>query len=439
VLVLYDERGRVNLGAIGDPSAIVVGTEQGALIEVRREAGTAWFGPAPPSATRLVSVPGIDIEVYAGRTIDVAVRPDRAVVAAYTGKTCRVYLFSGAAPVDAPLVARARWHTGLGGAIEVVARRREDASSASFLELEPSTADRTPLLYVEVVTDGSALTLAAPYVDRSTVTLARRDDALGLAAYALVSPDAAGAVACTLVGSERAHDADVDVAWPWSDGTTAGPERLSVPFAVFGAGAGAALEFSPDGGPFRPTMRADATKVRVRVRDHAVELDAEVRDAHVVVRAWTDGALLARTVPVASVADAPTELYVIGTSDHWAHEMRPDVGADAADAADSHAPLIWLIGARQALQAAAGAGAGATAYETLDLFDSDATRVVCGGEELARDETSSAPRFFRIVDVADTSASALAVVGVPKGAVVTVTNVRAVQTRFTGSVDVTLA
>jgi hypothetical protein len=117
--------------------------------------------------------------------------------------------------------------------------------------------------------------------------------------------------------------------------------------------------------------------------------------------------------------------------------MRPDVGADAADAADSHAPLIWLIGARQALQAAAGAGA--TAYETLDLVDSDATRVVCGGEELARDETSSAPRFFRVVDVAETSASALAVVGVPKGAVVTVTNVHAVQTRFNGSVDVTLA
>lgn len=437
VLVLYDELGRVNLGAIGDPGAIVVGTEQGATIEVRREAGTAWFGPAPPSATRLVSVPGIDIEVYAGRTIDVAVRPDRAVVAAYTGKTCRVYLFAGTAPVDAPLVARARWHTGLGGAIDLVARRREDASSASasFLELEPSTADRTPLLYVEVVlteTDGSALTLAplaAPYVDRSTVTLARRDDALGLATYALVSPDAAGAVACTLVGSERAHDADVDVVWPWSSHTAA-PERLAAPFAVFGAAL--ELEYSPDGGPFRPTMRADATgTVRVRVRDHAVELDAEITaDGHVVVRAWTDGALVARTVPVASVADAPTELYVVGTSDHWAHEMRPDVGS-----ADDDAPRIWLIGARQALQAT---GAGATAYETLDLVDSDATRVVCNGEELARDETSSAPRFFRVVDVAE-SDSALAVFGVPKGAVVTVTNVRAVQTRFNGSVDVTLA
>lgn len=448
VLVLYDERGRVNLGAIGDPGAIVVGTEQGGTIEVRREAGAAWFGPAPPNATRLVSVPGIDIEVHAGRTIDVAARPDRAVVAAYTGKTCRVYLFAGTAPVDAPLVARARWHTGLGGAIDLVARRREDASSASFLELEPSTADRTPLLYVEVVlaeteteTDGAALTLAAlaaPYVDRSTVTLERRDDALGLAAYALVSPDAAGAVACTLVGSERAHDADVDVVWPWSS-EAAGPERLAVPFAVFGAGAEATaleLEYSPDGGPFRPTMRADATgTVRVRVRDHAVELDAAITaDGSVVVRAWTDGALIARTVPVASVADAPTELYVVGTSDHWAHEMRPDVGL-AADAADAHAPLIWLIGARQALQAA---GAGATAYETLDLVDSDATRVVCNGEELARDETSSAPRFFRVVDVAG-SDSALAVFGVPKGAVVTVTNVRAVQTRFNGSVDVTLA
>jgi hypothetical protein len=450
VLVVYDERGPVNLGSIGDPRSIVVATTtEGAPTEesqvtVAREENTTWFGPAPRNATRLVAVPGVDIEVYEGRTIEEQPRPDRAVVAAYTGKSCRVYLFAesgaesgaGSGPaastrVDVPLVARVRWHTGRSGFVEVVAQRRTEQSSAeSFLEIEPGAADRTPLLYVEVFVeqDAGEIALVAPYVDRAAMRLAKRGSE-----YELVVPDAADRVACAVV-AEREHDADVDVVWPWT--TTQSPERLNaVAFAVFAGPA--TLTFSPDGGPFRATMRADATgTLRVRVSEADAELDAEIRDARVEVRAFIDGALFARTVTVASVADKPTELYVVGGTDQWAHEMRPDL-----EVAPDHTPLIWLIGARQVTS-----GPG-DQVEVLDLVDSEDTRVVCGAEELTRDD--KLPRFFKVVDVAlaastasaasaASTVSALAVTGVPRGAVVTVTNVRAVETRFNGSLDVTL-
>ena len=448
VLVVYDERGPVNLGSIGDPRAIVVATTEESQVTVAREENTPWFGPAPRNVTRLVAVPGVDIEVYEGRTIEEQPRPDRAVVAAYTGKSCRVYLFAESGPgsgsdaastrVDVPLVARARWHTGRSGFVEVVAQRRTDPSSAeSFLEIEPGAADRTPLLYVEVFVehDAGEIALVAPYVDRAAMRLAKRGSE-----YELVVPDAADRVACAIV-AEREHDADVDVVWPWTS-TTQSPERINaVAFAVFAGPA--TLTFSPDGGPFRATMRADATgTLRVRVSEADAELDAEIRDARVEVRAFIDGALFARTVTVASVADKPTELYVVGATDQWAHEMRPDL-----EVAPDHTPLIWLIGARQVTS---GTGSPDTQVEVLDLVDSDDTRVVCGAEELTRDD--NLPRFFKVVDVAlaastvstastastASTVSALAVTGVPRGAVVTVTNVRAVETRFNGSLDVTL-
>jgi hypothetical protein len=440
VLVVYDERGPVNLGSIGDPRAIVVATTQEAQVTVAREENTTWFGPAPRNATRLVAVPGVDIEVYEGRTIEEQTRPDRAVVAAYTGKSCRVYLFDTATRVDVPLVARVRWHTGRSGFVEVVAQRRTDPSSAaSFLEIEPGAADRTPLLYVEVFVehDAGEIALVAPYVDRAAMRLAKRGSE-----YELVVPEAADRVACAIV-AEREHDADVDVVWPWT--TTQSPERLNaVAFAVFAGPA--TLTFSPDGGPFRATMRADATgTLRVRVSEADAELDAEIRDARVEVRAFIDGALFARTVTVASVADKPTELYVVGATDQWAHEMRPDL-----EVAPDHTPLIWLIGARQVTH---GTDGPSGQVEVLDLVDSEDTRVVCGAEELTRDD--KLPRFFKVVDVAlavstastasaastastVSTASALAVTGLPRGTVVTVTNVRAVETRFNGSLDVTL-
>jgi hypothetical protein len=418
VLVLYDERGPINVDSIGDPRAIVVATTT-ATATVEREPGTAWFGPVPPTATRLVSIPGVDVEVYEERTIEADTVPDRAVVAAYTGRSCRVYLFSGSTELDAPLVARARWHTGLAGFIEVVARRRADAST-TFLELDPGSVDRAPLLYVELFLehDDGEIALVAPYVDRAAIRLARRGSE-----NELVVPDAADRVACAVV-AEREHDADVDVTWPW---IAAGPERLTVAFAVFAGPA--TLTFSPDGGPFRATMRADATgALRVRVSEAAVELDAEIRDERVEVRAFIDGALFARTVTVASVADRPTELYVVGATDQWAHEMRPDL-----EVAPDHTPLIWLIGARQVAEGTDGPG---SQVEILDLVDSEDTRVVCGTEELTRDDTK--PRFFKLVDLDDTNASALAVVGASRGAVVTVTTVMAVETRFNGSLHVTL-
>ena len=449
VLVVYDERGPVNLGSIGDPRSIVVATTQESQVTVAREENTTWFGPAPRNATRLVAVPGVDIEVYEGRTIEEPPRPDRAVVAAYTGKSCRVYLFAGSGPdaastrVDVPLVARVRWHTGRSGFVEVVAQRRTEQSSAeSFLEIEPGAADRTPLLYVEVFVehDAGEITLVAPYVDRAAMRLAKRGSA-----YELVVPEAADRVACAIV-AEREHDADVDVVWPWT--TAQSPERINaVAFAVFAGPA--TLTFSPDGGPFRSTMRADATgTLRVRVSEADAELDAEIRDARIEVRAFIDGALFARTVTVASVADKPTELYVVGATDQWAHEMRPDL-----EVAPDHTPLIWLIGARQVTSG------HDDQVEVLDLVDSEDTRVVCGAEELTRDD--KLPRFFKVVDVAlaastastasaastastasavstSSTVSALAVTGVPRGAVVTVTNVRAVETRFNGSLDVTL-
>jgi hypothetical protein len=452
VLVVYDERGPVNLGSIGDPRSIIVATTtEGApttesQVTVAREENTTWFGPAPRNATRLVAVPGVDIEVYEGRTIEEPPRPDRAVVAAYTGKSCRVYLFaeSGAAAstrVDVPLVARVRWHTGRSGFVEVVAQRRTEQSSAeSFLEIEPGAADRTPLLYVEVFVehDAGEIALVAPYVDRAAMRLAKRGSE-----YELVVPDAADRVACAIV-AEREHDADVDVVWPWT--TTQSPERLNaVAFAVFAGPA--TLTFSPDGGPFRATMRADATgTLRVRVSEADAELEAEIRDARVEVRAFIDGALFARTVTVASVADKPTELYVVGATDQWAHEMRPDL-----EVAPDHTPLIWLIGARQVTSGTGGTSGPGDQVEVLDLVDSEDTRVVCGAEELTRDD--KLPRFFKVVDVAlaastastvsaastVSTVSALAVTGVPRGAVVTVTNVRAVETRFNGSLDVTLS
>jgi hypothetical protein len=156
-------------------------------------------------------------------------------------------------------------------------------------------------------------------------------------------------------------------------------------------------------------------------------------------------------VTVASVADKPTELYVVGATDQWAHEMRPDL-----EVAPDHTPLIWLIGARQVTSG------DDDQVEVLDLVDSEDTRVVCGAEELTRDD--KLPRFFKVVDVAlaasaastastastasaasavstastASTVSALAVTGLPRGAVVTVTNVRAVETRLNGSLDVTL-
>jgi hypothetical protein len=436
VLVVYDERGPVNLGSIGDPRAIVVATADGATVTVAREEGTDTFGPAPRNATRLVAVPGVDIEVYEGRTIEEPPRPDRAVVAAYTGKSCRVYLFAesgaGSGPaastrVDVPLVARARWHTGLSGFVEVVAQRRTEPSSAeSFLELEPGAADRTPMLYVELFLehDGTEFALVAPYLDRAAIRLAkaRVPEQGSTGGFVLVVPDAADRVACSVV-AEREHDADVDVVWPWS---TTAPERLNaVAFAVFAGPA--TLTFSPDGGPFRATMRADATGTRVRVSEADAVLDAEISEGRVAVRAWIDGALFARAFTVASVADKPTHLYVVGATDQWAHEMRPDLGLN-----DDESPLIWLIGARQGL----GADGTDGTVEVLDLVDSEDTRVAFGAEELTRDETK--PRFFKFVDLAETSASAIAVAGLPRGAVVTVTNVRAVETRLNGALDVTL-
>ena len=425
VLVVYDERGRVNLGSIGDPRAIVVATADGATVTVAREEGTYAFGPAPQNATRLVSVPGVDIEVYEGRTIEEQTRPNRAVVAAYTGKSCRVYLFSDESAVDAPLDARARWHTGLSGLsgfVEVVARRRTESSSvSSFLELEPGAADRTPLLYVELFLEheGTEFALVAPYLDRAAIRLAKEQGSVG--GFVLVVPDAADRVACAVV-AEREDDADVDVVWPWS----AAPERLTaVPFAVFAGPA--TLTFSPDGGPFRATMRADATGTRVRVSEADAVLDAEISEGRVSVRAWIDGALFARAFTVESVADKPTHLYVVGATDQWAHEMRPDLGLN-----EDESPLIWLIGARQGL----GADGTDGTVEILDLVDSEDTRVACGAEELTRDETK--PRFFKFVDLAETSVSVLAVAGLPRGAVVTFTNVRAVETRFNGALDVTL-
>ena len=422
VLVLYDERGPVNVDSIGDPRAIVVATTT-ATATVAREPGTAWFGPVPPTATRLVSIPGVDVEVYEERTIEAGAVPDRAVVAAYTGKSCRVYLFAGSSELDAPLVARARWHTGLSGFIEVVARRRVDAST-TFLELDPGSADRAPLLYAELFLEheDGEFALVAPYVDRAAIRLARRGSE-----YVLAMPDAADRVACILVGSEREQDADVDVVWPWSSA----PERLTaVPFAVFAGPA--TLTFSPDGGPFRATMRADAAgTLRVRVSEADAVLDAEIREGRVLVRAWIDGALFARAFTVASVADRPTEMYVVGATDQWAHEMRPDL-----EVSPEHSPLIWLIGARQVAEGTEGPDGPEGQVEILDLVESKGMRVVCGAEELTRDEKLT--RFFKLVDVADTAASALAVVGVPRGAVVTVTNVRAVDTRFNGSLDVTL-
>jgi hypothetical protein len=128
--------------------------------------------------------------------------------------------------------------------------------------------------------------------------------------------------------------------------------------------------------------------------------------------------------------------------------MRPDL-----EVAPDHTPLIWLIGARQVTSGTSGPG---DQVEVLDLVDSEDTRVVCGAEELTRDD--KLPRFFKVVDVAlaastastasaasaasaastVSTVSALAVTGVPRGAVVTVTNVRALETRFNGSLDVTL-
>jgi hypothetical protein len=297
-------------------------------------------------------------------------------------------------------------------------------------------------MYVEVFVDEIAL--VAPYVDRAAIRLAKRGTE-----YELVVPDAADRVACAVV-AERAHDADVDVVWPWKSAQ----ERLdAVAFAVFAGPA--TLTFSPDGGPFRATMRADATgPLRVRVSEADAELEAEIRDARVEVRAFIDGALFERTVTVASVADEPTELYVVGATDHWAHEMRPDL-----EVAPDHTPLIWLIGARQATGGTGGTGD--PVVEILDLVESEDTRVVCGAEELTRDD--KLPRFFKIVDVAlagstastastastgstastvstaSAASTALAVTGVPRGTVVTVTNVRAVETRFNGSLDVTLS
>lgn len=409
-LALFDERGAVNLGAMGAPGSIVVETTDGARVEVPRVSyGPAGplgvFGPAPPNATRLVAIVGVDAEICPDDTIEVIVEADGARVVAYTGSRCTVEMYAGAAKL-APATTTARWYPGPGGAIEVVARAVDGA-----LVLDAGAP--TGLLYVEV--DG----VVAPHVDGARVSFDGQ--------YYVVTPHSAGRVPCALVAM-RDHDADVTVSWPWAGPQAPLPAALTAPLVTSTATATA---FSCDDGPFRATVRADATHVRVRLSDGA-ELDAATTDGtsgDVTIDEWVDGARFRATIAIASIADPATELVVLGYTDVWASEMRSD--SDAAEGA------ILLVGAKQGENTL-------DITEAAEAAEADETVVALGTEVLTMDETQ--PMYYKFVSVSAVLGSSSAVGGIAvygardaASKTLSVTGLRATQTRLTGTVSVELS
>ena len=418
---LFDEHGAVNLDAIGAPGSIVVETKAGARVEVRRVSyGPAGplgaFGPAPADATRLVAIAGVDAEICPDETIEAIVRADGARVVAYTGSQCTVEMYAGATRL-APATTTARWYPGPGGAIEVVARAN-GANGADGGALVLDAGAPTGLLYVEV--DGAV----ASYTDGARVSFDGDR-------YFVVTPHSAGRVPCELV-EMRDHDADVTVAWPWGLSAPSGPSglaALAAPAALTAplvTSTATATAYSCDDGPFRATVRADATHVRVRLSDGA-EVDAVAADGALAIDEWVDGARFRATIAVASIADPATELVVLGYTDVWADEMRSDSDAGTEGA-------ILLVGAKQGENTL-------DITEAAEAAEADETVVALGTEVLTMDETQ--PMYYKFVSVLGSSSAVggIAVYGARDAAskTLSVTGLRATQTRLTGTVSVTYA
>jgi hypothetical protein len=428
---LFDEHGAVNLDAIGAPGSIVVETRAGTRVSVSRVSygptGPAGlFGPVPADATRLVAIAGVDAEICPDETIEAVVKADGARVVAYTGSQCTVEMYAGSTRLE-PATTTARWYPGPGGAIEVVAR----ASGASALVLDAGAP--TGLLYVEV--DG----VVASYTDGAKVSFDSDEEK-----YYVVTPHSAR-VPCELV-EMRENDADVTVSWPWAPWNSLGsvtpglvsPESLAsltspTPAAMTAplvTSTATATAYSCDDGPFRATVRADATHVRVRLSDGA-ELDAVAAGGalgKLTIDEWVDGARFRATIAVASIADPETELVVLGYTDVW------DVHASIENAESGS---IVLVGAKQGT-------------ETLDIVESADTVVSLGTSgssdpegpsgltgltALTMDETQ--PMYYKFVTVSASSIGCIAIYGAREAASKTlnVTGLRATQTRLTGSVS----
>jgi hypothetical protein len=424
---LVDEHGAVNLDAIGAPGSIVVETRAGTRVSVSRVSygptGPAGlFGPVPADATRLVAITGVDAEICPDETIEAIVKADGARVVAYTGSQCTVEMYAGTTKLE-PATTTARWYPGPGGAIEVVAR----ASGASTLVLDAGAAAAaaapTGLLYVEV--DG----VVASYTDGAQVSFDS-----GESKYYVVTPHSER-VPCELVAM-RENDADVTVSWPWNSLGSASPASLTsltspTITAPLVTSTATATAYSCDDGPFRATVRADATHVRVRLSDGA-ELDAVAAGGALgalTIDEWVDGARFRATIAVASIADPNTELVVLGYTDVW------DMNASIEN---SDSGSIVLVGAKQGT-------------ETLDIVESADTVVSLGTSgssdpegpsgltgltALTMDETQ--PMYYKFVTLSASSVGCIAIYGARDAASKTlnVTGLRATQTRLTGSISV---